>query len=84
MTTPITTPQIAALVAAAVSAVLAAFGIVDPGGVLARPDVQAAIVGIFAAGVPLFFALWTYFHHTTAPVAQPPSTPPTQVPPGAS
>ena len=72
MSTPITVPQIASLVAAAVSALLSLFGIVDPGGVLTRPDVQAAIVTVFAAAVPLFFALWAYFHHTTAPTAKAP------------
>lgn len=63
------TSQIVTAVTTLVSAVLAVLGAVDPGGVLARPDIQAMVVGVFTAAVPLGVYLWTYFHHDAAKVA---------------
>lgn len=64
-----TASQIAAAVSALLSAILSVISVVDPGGILARPDVQADLVAVFTAAVPLFVALWAYFHHSAAVVA---------------
>lgn len=57
------TPQVVTLVTAFVSALLAILAGIDPGGVLARPEMQQAVIAVFAAAVPLGLYLWAYFHH---------------------
>lgn len=60
------TSQTASAIGALVSAVLAVIAGVDPGNILAKPDIQAEVLGVFTAAVPLGLALWAYFHHSAA------------------
>lgn len=63
------TPQLVAAVTGTVSAALLLLGLIDPGSIFAKPNVDTAIVAVFASATPAAALVWAYFHHASHPPA---------------